>query len=147
MQEMEESLARLQQALVDAEEERINREKNVLATVRSLIANMVKAKKQAQLEISSTSDSATSLDKGEAKDLEGSQMNNVEEALGTMFPGEKAMALETFFVMMGVLIQQESDKLETPKPSSRELLSSPRIQPSKNAHVQSNVRSSRGTPT
>lgn len=145
MHEMEESLARLQQALVDAEEERVNREKNVLATVRSLIANMVKTKR-AQLE-SSTLDSRSlettkPLDGNEA---EAGQMNSVEDVLATMFSGEKAMALETFFVMMGVLIQQESEKLETTNPLSRESGIGSGLRHSKNDHYLSNVRSSRGT--
>lgn len=115
---MEEALARLQQALVEAEGERITREKNVLATVRTLIANMVKTKR-AQLESSSPLDpnsleTTSSLDSGAA-----GQMSSVEEVLATMFSGEKAMALETFFVMMGVLIQQESEKLDTSSPISR----------------------------
>jgi len=150
MQEMEESLARLQQALEEAEEERINREKNVLATVRSLIANMVKSKR-AQLESSSSnsrslesSKSFEGRDKCEATDSEAGQINSVKEVLATMFSGEKAMALETFFVMMGVLIQQESEKLETTNPLSRALGNSSRVRDSKDGHNLSNMTSSRG---
>jgi len=143
---MEESLARLQQALVEAEEERINREKNVLATVRSLIANMVKTKR-AQLESSTleTSKSLDGSDKSQATESEASQMNSVEEVLATMFSGEKAMALETFFVMMGVLIQQESEKLETTNPLSGAFGNSSGFRYSKDDHYLSNMRSSRGT--
>lgn len=150
MQEMEESLARLQQALEEAEEDRINREKNVLATVRSLIANMVKTKRD-QLETNSSnsrslesSKSFDARDKSKATASEAGQMNSVEEVLATMFSGEKAMALETFFVMMGVLIQQESEKLETTNPLSGALGHSSRIRDSKGGHYLSNVTSSRG---
>lgn len=136
---MEESLAQLQQTLVDSEEERINREKNVLATVKSIIANMVKTKRA---ELESTSSDSTALEntkslvKSEAKE---SEAGHVEEVLATMFSGEKAMALETFFVMMGVLIQQESEKLET----TNRITSG--FRHSKDNRSLSNVRSSRGT--
>lgn len=130
----------LEQAMVEAEEDRIIREKNVLATVRSLVADMVKTKR-AQAK-SGTLDSklleaTNSLDRND-KNGAGS----AEDILATMFSGEKAVALETFFVMMGTLIQQESERMESNQ--SREVDNSAGFRESKDDYHLSNVKSSRG---
>ncbi|XP_024372112.1 uncharacterized protein [Physcomitrium patens] len=116
-------VAKLQQSMIEAEEERIRREKTVLATVRSLVADMVKAKRaqanSGTLE-SRLVEATKSLDGNDkSEDSEPRQASSAEDVLGSMFSGEKAIALETFFVMMGVLIQQESEKLETTDNQSR----------------------------
>lgn len=116
-------MAKLQQSMIEAEEERIRREKTVLATVRSLVADMVKAKRaqanSGTLE-SRLVEATKSLDGNDkSEDSEPRQASSAEDVLGSMFSGEKAIALETFFVMMGVLIQQESEKLETTDNQSR----------------------------
>ena len=107
--------------MVDAEEERINREKFVLATVRSLVADMVKTKRM-QVK-SDTVDSrlleatkaADASDQSKLTDSEASQMGGAEGELESILSDEKAVALETFFNIMGSLIQQESEKLEIEK--------------------------------
>ena len=132
---LQDSVTRLERAMVEAEEDRIMREKNVLATVRSLVADMVKTKR-AQ-EKSGTLDSklleATSSSDGNHK--------NAEDVLATMFSGEKAVALETFFVMMGVLIQQESERLEINQ--SREGGKGAGFRESKDGQYLSNITSPR----
>ncbi|KAG0629553.1 hypothetical protein M758_1G111800 [Ceratodon purpureus] len=133
---LEDSVIRLEQAMIEAEEERIIREKNVLATVRSLVADMVKTKraqaKSGTLE-SELLEATNSID--------GNDKSSAEDVLATMFSGEKAVALETFFVMMGVLIQQENERLETSQ--STEGGNGAGFRESKEDHYLSKVRSSR----
>lgn len=102
---------------MEAEEERAKKEKNVLATVRSLITGMLKARRAKSR--SGTIDSTSPLDallqqRGGTNTIQQQQETDV---LGSILnSGEKALALETFFVMMAVLIKQESEKLETSNP-------------------------------
>ena len=106
---------------MEAEEERVKKEKNVLATVRSLVTAMVKARREKSS--SGTIDSTSALDallqrRGGTNTIQQQQQEtDVEDVLGSILnSGEKALALETFFVMMAVLIKQESEKLETNNP-------------------------------
>jgi hypothetical protein len=105
--------------MVEAEEERVNREKFVLASVKSLVADMVKTKRlQAKsnkvdsrlLEATTETDAN---DRSEPTDSEASHLNSAGDLLESMLSDEKAVALETFFTIMGALIQQESVKPET----------------------------------
>lgn len=105
---------------MEAEEERAKKEKNVLATVRSLITDMVKARRAKSS--SGTIESTSALDallqqRGGTNTIQQQQETDVEDVLGSVLnSGEKALALESFFVMMAVLIKQESEKLETSNP-------------------------------
>ena len=102
---------------MEAEEERVKREKNVLAIVRSLVTDMVKARHAKSS--SGTIDSTSALDalyqrRGGTNTIQQQQETDVEDVFSSILnSGEKALALESFFVMMAVLIKQESEKLET----------------------------------
>lgn len=137
---LEDSVTGLEQAMVEAEEERIIREKNVLATVRSLVADMVKMKRAQAKSGSLDSKLLEATNSFDGNDKSGASA--AEDVLTTMFSGEKAVALETFFVMMGVLIQQESERLETNQ--SGEVGNGAGFREPKGDRYLSNIRSSKG---
>lgn len=112
-------MCKLQEAVVEAEEERVKKEKNVLATVRSLVTDMVKARraKSSSGTIDSTSALDALLQQRGTNTMQQQQETDVEDVLGSILnSGEKALALETFFVIMAVLIKQESERFETNNP-------------------------------
>lgn len=151
--ELEDSVIRLQNSMMEAEEVRKHRDRSVLATVKSLVADMLKTKRAQtksralNFRLSEASKSLDVNDKCEVEDPEAQQLNYAEDVLGSMFSGEKATALEAFFIMMGVLIQQENEKMTTTNLLSREISNGAAFGGSTDGileHDLSNLRSSKG---
>ncbi|XP_073389400.1 uncharacterized protein [Physcomitrium patens] len=150
--ELEDSVIRLQNSMMEAEEVRKHRDRSVLATVKSLVADMLKTKRAQtksralNFRLSEASKSLDVNDKCEVEDPEAQQLNYAEDVLGSMFSGEKATALEAFFIMMGVLIQQENEKMTTTNLLSREISNGAAFGGSTDGileHDLSNLRSSK----
>ncbi|KAG0619318.1 hypothetical protein M758_4G130800 [Ceratodon purpureus] len=116
--ELEDSVTRLQQSMVEAEEERIGRETYVLATVKSLVSDMVKTKRvqgksnAAESSLSEATEAVDLNDRSKLADSEARRMNSAGDELESTLSDEKVVALENFFNIMGALIHQDSVKLK-----------------------------------
>lgn len=84
MKELDDSVTRMQKSMVEADEERVKREKNVLATLRSLVTDMVKTKR-GQVKMNSVDsrllEATKALDTSDFNDAEAKQTEELLDSI------------------------------------------------------------------